>query len=64
VVCDLLQRGLVEAGAPPAHIGRFESEAESLAAALEWAQPGDLVLMMALANSQQIIEGLRRLTNS
>lgn len=61
-VCALLQAGLVEAGAPPASIHTYPSELASVREALAWAQPGDLVLIMALANSAEIVEYLYGLT--
>ena len=39
------------AGALPTSISHYPDELASLSAALEWAEPGDLVLVMALANS-------------
>ncbi len=60
-VCALLRAGLVDAGAPPASIEQYPSELASVRDALAWAEPGDLVLVMALANSAEIVEYLRGL---
>jgi UDP-N-acetylmuramyl tripeptide synthase len=47
-VYGLLREELIARGAGPAQISHHATEAESLAEALDWAEPGDLVIMLAL----------------
>jgi len=49
---------LLRCGATEDQILHFMTEDESLDAALEWAQEGDLVIMLALGGSTPIIEKL------
>lgn len=41
-------------GAEPDQIEHFDEETDSLAAALNWAQPGDLIIMLALGGAAKI----------
>jgi hypothetical protein len=41
----------------------FMQETESLDAALDWAQPGDLIIMLALGAREAIQDKLRSLSN-
>ena len=43
-------------------IQHYQEETESLDAALAWAQPGDLVIMIALERSQALYDKLRELS--
>jgi cyanophycin synthetase len=61
-VCALLRSGLINAGAPTSSIHQCPTEQDSLTAALEWAEPGDLVLVMALANSAEIVDRLQKMS--
>ena len=50
----IIKDELLEAGATEDQILHFDEETESLAAALEWAKPGDLVIMLALGGAATI----------
>jgi cyanophycin synthetase len=63
-VSGLLERGMLEAGASATAISHYSSELASLEAALAWAEPGDLILMMALANSPDVLARLTALSRS
>jgi cyanophycin synthetase len=60
-VYALLRDELLQCGADPAQIEHFDEELDSLAAALDWAEPGDLVIMLALGGAAPIQEHLRKL---
>ncbi len=62
-VCALLRSALSEAGAAEDCIGYYDSELASLQAAIDWSQPGDLILLMALASSKEIVTRLQGLSN-
>ena len=53
-VFAIIKDELLEAGATEDQILHFDEETESLAAALEWAKPGDLVIMLALGGAATI----------
>jgi cyanophycin synthetase len=53
-VYAVIRDELMHAGARGEQIRHFEQETESLEAALEWAGPGDLVIMLALGDSVAI----------
>lgn len=57
-VFALIKDELLRCGATEDQILHFITEDESLDAALEWAQEGDLVIMLALGGSTPIIEKL------
>jgi len=57
VIRDELQKS----GADAAQIAHYEVEMESFMAALEWAEPGDLVIMLALSGAGPIQDRLREL---
>ena len=57
-VFALIKDELLRCGATEHQILHFMTEDESLDAALEWAQEGDLVIMLALGGSTPIIEKL------
>jgi UDP-N-acetylmuramyl tripeptide synthase len=57
VISDELQN----CGAEASQIAHNEEEIESFMAALDWAQPGDLVIMLALGGAAPIQERLREL---
>jgi UDP-N-acetylmuramyl tripeptide synthase len=52
---ELIEYGIAESG-----ILHFEEEMESLEAALEWAESGDLVIMLALGGRDSVLEKLER----
>jgi cyanophycin synthetase len=57
IISDELQ----QCGASASQIRHHEEEMESFMAALDWAQPGDLVIMLALGGALPIQERLREL---
>jgi UDP-N-acetylmuramyl tripeptide synthase len=61
VVFTIIKDELVRCGAKEDQIRYFMEESESLDAALEWAEEGDLIIMLALGSRQQIIERLATL---
>ena len=61
-VYEVIRDELLACGAQPGQVGHREQEIESLDAALEWAEPGDLVIMIALERSAELYDKLRRLS--
>jgi len=57
VISDELQKS----GAVASQIAHYEEEMDSFMAALEWADPGDLVIMLALSGAAPIQDRLREL---
>jgi len=57
VISDELQK----CGADASQIGHHEEEMESFLAAMDWAEPGDLVIMLALGGAAPIQERLKEL---
>ena len=53
-VFALIKDELKQHGADEEQIRHFDEEPEALLAALEWAQPGDLVIMLALGGAAKI----------
>lgn len=60
VVFTIIRDELIRCGAADAQIRHFIEETDSLDAALEWAEEGDLIIMLALGGSQAIIDKLTR----
>ncbi|MBT8104153.1 MAG: Mur ligase, partial [Woeseiaceae bacterium] len=60
-VFRLIQDELLKAGAEESQIGHFETETESFESAIDWAQPGDLVIMLALGGAAPIEARLKAL---
>jgi cyanophycin synthetase len=60
-VYAVIRDELLRCGAKPAQIEHFDEETESLAAAIAWAQAGDLVIMLALGASAAVREYLKEL---
>lgn len=58
-VFAVIRDELISLGADPAQIEHHELESESLAAALQWAGEGDLVIMLALGGAAPVEEQLR-----
>lgn len=58
-VYALIRDELLLQGAATEQIEHFDEESESLAAALAWAEPGDLVIMLALGGAAAIQEQLQ-----
>jgi len=65
-VFGVIRDELIRCGAMPDQIEHHEEEIDSLAAAMSWAEPGDLVIMLALGGAAPIQEQLKSLsaTNS
>ena len=60
-VFRVIRDELLELGAAEGQIRHYEEELESLQDAIEWAQPGDLVIMLALGGAAPVQEKLREL---
>lgn len=60
-VFAIIQDELLRCGATADQIDHFDEETESLAAAMAWAQPGDLVIMLALGGAAPIHEQLNEM---
>lgn len=61
-VFAVIQDELVSCGAHDGQVTHCDEELEALHFALEWAEPGDLVVMLALADSQTIQQKLTALS--
>ena len=60
-VFALIREELLKLGAGDEQIRHHEEELESLQDAIDWAQPGDLVIMLALGGAAPVQEKLREL---
>ncbi len=60
-VFAIIRDELKKQGAADAQIVHNEEELESFDAALDWAQPGDLIIMLALGGAKPVQERLRAL---
>ncbi len=60
-IYDVIRDELMLAGATAESIEHHDEELDSLAAAIEWAEPGDLVIMLALGGAAPIQEQLHKL---
>jgi cyanophycin synthetase len=60
-VYEILRGELLRCGAANDQILYFEKESDSFDAALQWARPGDLVILLALGGNTQVIEKLHAL---
>lgn len=60
-VFTVIKDELLAAGAEVSQIEYHEEEMESFSAALEWAQPGDLIIMLALGGAAPIQAHLKQL---
>lgn len=58
-VFGIIRDELLLAGAAEAQIEHHETELESFTSAIDWAQPGDLVIMLALTGASPIQQKLR-----
>ena len=61
-VFGILRDELINCGAREGQIQHFMEETESLDAALDWAQPGDLIIMLALSDREAIQDKLKLLS--
>ena len=62
-VYTVIRDELIRCGAVPDQIEHYEEETDSLVAALSWAEPEDLVIMLALGGAAPIQERLKSMTN-
>ena len=60
-VYDIIRGELRRDGARDDQVHHFEEETEALEFALDWAQPGDLVIMLALGGAAPVHKRLREL---
>ncbi len=60
-VFGIIRRELLAGGAEASQISHFETEMESFLSAIEWARPGDLVILLALGGALPIQEKLKAL---
>ena len=60
-VFRLIRDELLKAGAKDEQVRHHEEELESLQDAIDWAQPGDLVIMLALGGAAPVQARLREL---
>jgi UDP-N-acetylmuramyl tripeptide synthase len=60
-VFAIIRDELVRSGAAESQVDHFETEMESFMSAIEWAQAGDLVIMLALGGAAPIQEKLKAL---
>lgn len=60
-VFAIIKDELLKCGADHTQIEHFETEMESFKAAIEWASPGDLVIMLALGGAAPVQEHLKTL---
>ena len=58
----IIRDELLRLGAQENQLSHYEQEIESLDAALEWAAPGDLIIMLALGDGVAIQEKLKALS--
>ena len=62
-VFDIIRDELISCSARDDQIQHFMEETEALDAALDWAQPGDLIIMLALSARDEIQNKLKSLSN-
>jgi UDP-N-acetylmuramyl tripeptide synthase len=60
-VFAIIRDELIRCGATPGQIEHHMEEIESLDSALEWAESGDLIVMLALDRSQELYDKLKSL---
>ncbi len=60
-VFGIIKDELLRSGADESQIAHFETEMESFLSAIDWAEPGDLVIMLALGGAAPIQAKLREM---
>ena len=60
-VFEVIRDELMRCGAKPGQIEHHDEEIDSLTAAMAWARPGDLVIMLALGGAAPVQERLKEL---
>lgn len=63
-VYQVIHDELIRCGAHEDQLRHFDEELDSLDAALDWAEPGDLIIMLALADGLKIQEKLKVLSDT
>lgn len=63
-VYKVIHDELIRCGAHEDQLRHFDEELDSLDAALDWAEPGDLIIMLALADGLKIQEKLKVLSDT
>ena len=61
-VYAVIRDEMTACGARAEQVAHCEQEIESLDSALAWAEPGDLVIMIALERSAELYDKLKRLS--
>ena len=62
-VYNVIREELLRCGARPEQVGHRDEEIDSLEAAMQWAQPGDLIVMLALERSPELYAKLQSATD-
>jgi len=63
-VTGLMEQALLAGGFPADQIGRADTELEATEQALEWAEPGDLLLLLTLAQRVEVLQRLGGLSSA
>ncbi len=63
-VFDIIRDELLQCGADSDQVEHHDEETDSLSAAMNWAEPGDLVIMLALGGATPIQEQLKSLSKT
>jgi cyanophycin synthetase len=63
-VYQVIHDELIRCGAQEDQLRHFDEELDSLDAALDWAEPGDLIIMLALGEGVKIQEKLKNLSGT
>ena len=61
-VYQVIHDELIRCGAHEDQLRHYDEELDSLDAALDWAEPGDLIIMLALGDGVKIQEKLKALS--
>lgn len=64
VIPGIMREALRAAGCPDERIGMHAGELDATRAALEWARPGDLLLVLALAQREEVLAYLTAVRDS
>jgi len=59
-VISILRGALIDAGADPVRIGVTADEISAIEAALEWLQPGDLIILLVHENAARAVARVRK----
>lgn len=64
VIPGIMREALRDAGCPDERIGMHPDELDATRAALEWSRPGDLLLVLALAQREEVLAYLTAVRDS